>query len=176
MRDKILAFEYLVKLLLDWNGVEDPQSGRVTPFSHLKVLKLLFLVSAVEADKTNNGLLDLFDDFVAMPYGPVESEIYNAILNNKTTYYTFTQNGLEQKTPDINFDNLDADIKSRILSSVNRLRKYNSKLVTCKPFELVDITHKWSCWSIAYKYALSLGVRSIKIPNESIKLSLKFFS
>ena len=71
---KILAFEYVLENLGKWYQDETRTSG-VPVFTKLKAFKLLFFVSSAEAQNENLGLLKLFDNHHALPYGPVESDI-----------------------------------------------------------------------------------------------------
>ena len=73
------AFEYLVFKLVKW--YKSNHNSNINDLSILKVLKLTFFVSAVGTTRdTKDTLLDnVFDNYFAMPYGHVESDIYNSI-------------------------------------------------------------------------------------------------
>jgi hypothetical protein len=44
----------------------------------LKLFLLLFFVTSVGSNKSSeNQLTDIFDNFVAMPYGPIELDLFN---------------------------------------------------------------------------------------------------
>ena len=62
---KILYFEYIIHLLLQWHKEIYSNVNPIASFTRLKSLKLLFLVSSVNATQDNNGLLDIFDKFYA---------------------------------------------------------------------------------------------------------------
>lgn len=140
--------------------------------SKIKVLKLLFFVSAVDADSNNDGLLDIFNNYCALPYGPVESDIYDTLGN--LGYFNVDTVGIVQKK-EIDFI-ATLDDRLRIDSAVENLKRINPSLITLKPFDLVELSHKWSCWSIVYNFALDNGSYSHPIPVELIKAETKIFS
>lgn len=77
MTTKELAFEYLMDCFIDWyKSIKNDNSFHYS-FTKLKVIKLLFFASAVNANNEDHNLLGTFNKFVAMPFGPVESDIYN---------------------------------------------------------------------------------------------------
>lgn len=177
MEQKVLCFEYMMFLLIQWAEKKDPKGIHVESFTRLKALKLLFLVSAVDATKDNEGLLDIFDNFYAMQHGPVESDIYNAMLLKNTRMYVFEGNTttIQNHNLDI-FDNVSDDLKYRIENSVNLLRAKNEQIIWCSPFELVNITHKWNSWREAINFAHVLDKKSEFMSVESIKNDSKLFS
>ena len=77
-------FVYFVDALNKWNKEINPNSS--STYSKLQLQKLLFLASAINADKNNHEMLDMFNDFYALPYGPVEMDIYEAINSNTLKY------------------------------------------------------------------------------------------
>ena len=89
--DKILLFEYLVYRLIEWYKDVVSDSHYINKhFSRLTALKLLFFVSTIkDTENGNKDLLDVFNKFYAMQYGPVEIDIYTAIVEGKTKLYTF---------------------------------------------------------------------------------------
>ena len=84
MEEKKAYFEYLIDSLIQRNNCS------FDGFTTLKLIKLLFLVVGVSSTEQERGLTTIFDKFVAMPYGPVESDIYNCIQNNALTKYSIT--------------------------------------------------------------------------------------
>lgn len=79
---KIKAFEYFVRALVrQTNNYEEFKNN---DFSQLKVQKLLFL-----ACSANTELLGIFDNWVAMPYGPIEYDIYKYTRENKGVFSFF---------------------------------------------------------------------------------------
>lgn len=74
---KIKSFEYLIYLLCKWWIEENPEKPWVeNDLSTLKVMKLLFLISSVNSNSENDGLLNVFDNWYAEPFGPNEKDIY----------------------------------------------------------------------------------------------------
>ena len=82
-------FEYLVFLLEQWkNDIQATGS-----FTKLRLQKILFFAVAVNATEENHPLLNVFNRFYAMPYGPVELDIYESMKRNEFDYIKF--NGIE---------------------------------------------------------------------------------
>ncbi|MEA4820938.1 MAG: DUF4065 domain-containing protein, partial [Erysipelotrichales bacterium] len=120
--------------------------------------------------KTNNhtDLLDLFDNFHALPYGPVESDIYNQIANDKIPNYTITDRGIIKKEFFKELS-LSAENIQKLDNSLKMLRGKNDNLIVLPAFTLVDITHKWESWDKAFKYAKFIGSGSTKMNIEHIR-------
>ncbi len=169
---KKAAFEYFIDVLTQRN-CEDCQD-----FSTVKVLKLLFLAvglaSSEEDLKKDVSLINIFNNFVAMRFGPVESDIYNYIKRDQLIY-CITPTGCIKKENAVQSE-LSDDIKELIESAVADLLNKNSKILSAQPFELVDITHKWSCWQICYEMARNNNQNMSPIPSELICLSVKYCS
>lgn len=177
-QNKVLCFEYIVSLLIKWHQeVTGEATGYLYSFSRLKVLKLLFFVSAVKT-VDGNDLLDLFDNFSAMPLGPVECDIYKSMVDKETVVYEFPERLMKVEQRNINtiFSGIDKKTKENIENSVSALRLKNKYIVCLKPFDLVNISHQWSCWDTAYECALFFGKRSYNMSVESIRESLKYYS
>lgn len=68
--DKIEAFDYMLHLFEKWRDSHEELKNE--PFPKLTVMKLLFLAAAPKKDG-GDDLLDIFDNFYAVPYGPVEN-------------------------------------------------------------------------------------------------------
>lgn len=66
----------MLHLFEEWRDNHETIKGK--PFPKLTAMKLLFLAAAPKKDG-GDDLLDIFDNFYAMPYGPVESDVYNYI-------------------------------------------------------------------------------------------------
>lgn len=138
---KIKAFDYMLQQFDKWRkDYFESQNIPVKPLSRLIVLKLLFLTAA---PKTNKGkdLLDIFNNFYALPYGPVESDIYNAIQENKLPSYHIKERSVEKKAQQ-SYNSQDPLI-IRINAAINELKDINPFIISLSSFELVEITHKW---------------------------------
>lgn len=180
IEQKVLAFEYMLSELFEWYSeiqTKNNSISDITSFSRLKSLKLLFLTAAVGTSEDNEGLLDIFNNFYAMQHGPVESDIYGAILAGNTHVFDFS--GRDTKMNDEKkklFNNIDSSIKQRIDSAIALLKEQNKNIVTYPPFDLVEITHKWNSWKIAIEVAQILGKGSEMMNIENIKSDVKYFS
>mgnify|MGYP003610257323 CR=1 FL=1 len=85
------AFEQFVLGLIKWWAEVNPEKEwEENDLSILKVLKILFFVSAVGADSKGDGLLNIFDNWVAMPYGHVEKDVFDLIRHKKGEFSFFT--------------------------------------------------------------------------------------
>ena len=179
--EKILYFEYTISKLLDWYkqlGNDESKNN----FSVLKSLKLLFFVSAAKAEPGKKSLLleDVFTDFYALPYGHVESVIYDSIKGEggNLKYFKLSSIGLSVNDvgEDDSFKNLDNNIKQEIDDSIDYLKSKNKYLVTMFPFDLVNLSHAWYSWQQYYKIAKGSGNSSIHIPPDVIKDENKIFT
>lgn len=179
MEDKLISFEYLLYRFMQWyeelNQINDESHHQfLREFSRLKALKLLFLVSAIKNENGNN-LLYLFNNFYAMQHGPVESDIYNAMVQDSFRYFRFQnrQTSFKQQT----LSELE-HIENRecLDNAISSLRQANSEIVSYPAMDLVEITHKWISWKSAYMVAQMLGKGSQFMPIEMIENSNEFFS
>lgn len=168
MEDKILFFEYFIDSLSQRNN------NSFKGFTTLKLIKLLFLTVGVSSTEKDRGLTTVFNNFVAMPYGPVESDIYDTIRTDRLSKYNITSSQCAIKNNNAN-TTLDEDSKQIIDNAIKLLFERNPEILSCQPFELVDITHKWSCWKICYDVALANGKHSISIPSRMIQNSIKYY-
>ena len=69
-QEKQRLFEYFVVQLDKWKMSVSNISN--APFTKLQLQKLLFLTAAQDATEQNHPMLDMFDRFYALKYGPVE--------------------------------------------------------------------------------------------------------
>lgn len=164
---KIKAFDYMLQQFDQWRrDYFESQNIPVKPLSRLIVLKLLFLTAA---PKTNKGkdLLDIFDNFYALPYGPVESDIYNAIQENNLPSYHIKERSVEKKAQ--KSYKLQDPLIIRINNAINELKDINPFIISLSSFELVEITHKWDSWNRSIKFAEFMGRSSEKMSTESIR-------
>lgn len=170
MKDqKDLYFKYIVFKLLEWHK-ETTNKEDISSFSRLKVLKLLFFVSAIKVEQTDDRLLDTFDNFYAMQYGPVESDIYDSIVKDQySLYFTLSNREILKKAK---FDKIPTEIdeteKKIIDSSLITLKERNKNIITYSPLELVELSHKWSSWQDAINMAKMLGKGSEKMTSSKI--------
>ena len=140
----------------------------------LKLLKLLFLVSVIKVDE-RYLLDDIFDNFYAMPYGPVESDVYNNI-SALANYIVGNRDISLKETADFTYPNKNHDpLYSRIDKCVNALYDKNKALFNMPTFDLVELTHKADSWRIVFADAQKRGKYSLHMPKEIIKETTVYF-
>lgn len=172
--NKIKCFEYIVLKLIDWHKEKNPEANVSSNFSKLKVMKLLFFVSSVKANDDNMGLLDIFDNFWAMPFGHVESDIYNSLSETKAVSISSSKISINQV--DKNYFSEIYEHTDIIDDSLKSLKLINSDLINYEPFDLVELSHKWESWITIYSLAKQQGKQSLKIPTSLIQKEPKSFS
>jgi uncharacterized phage-associated protein len=172
---KIKAFEYVVSRLIEWYLSRNSDQDYKSDFTKLKLIKLLFFVTSAKATRSNEGLLTIFDNIWAMPYGHVESDIYDNL--NQTVAYKISRNGLIENQIDFNsyFSGIDTE-KVFIDQSIQKLKEENPDLINYNSFELVELSHRWESWQTVFSLAKSQGKLSLKIPNITIQNEPKLFS
>ncbi|MCI6051267.1 type II toxin-antitoxin system antitoxin SocA domain-containing protein [Phocaeicola plebeius] len=176
---KLLSFEYLLYHFMIWyeedQKISDTSHHKfLSEFSRLKALKLLFLVAAIQ-DDCQKDLLPIFDKFYAMQHGPVESDIYNAMVRDDFKYFRF-QNRQTSFKEQVFSGFEEIENKRSLDNAIYLLKKANPKIVSYPAMELVDITHKWISWKSAYMVAQMLGKGSQLMPTDLIKNDHQFFT
>lgn len=179
MIDKFISFEYLLYRFMKWyeelNHINDEAHHQfLCEFSRLKSLKLLFLVSAIK-DEDGRNLLSLFNNFYAMQHGPVESDIYNAMVHDTFKYFRFQNRKTYFKQQSLS-ELEEIENKECLDKAISLLKDANPDIVSYPAMDLVDITHKWLSWKSAYMVAQMLGKGSQFMPTEMIENSNEFFS
>lgn len=171
---KLEIFEYFVLKLFDWKKSKGNNSN--IPFTKLQLQKLLFLTSASNSTDKAHGLLDIFDNFYALQYGPVEMDVYHAMSND----YRFKFLTFENRECTINYKNqgplnITNEQKFLVDSSIDFLRKENDEYVNMEAYKLVNITHGWTVWQVAMATANLLDSKmgkmsTIDIINSNVKI------
>jgi uncharacterized phage-associated protein len=179
---KKLAFEYVVFKLIEWFKTQnqiatDAAFNQANDLTKLKVIKLHFFSSAVNSK--SNRLLDLFNNFYAMPYGHVESDIYNTI--NDLERYSISNNSLTIKPQYIeqlsaSFNDFDASYKQEIDTAILNLSAENKTLIKYPALDLVELSHNYFSWKCMFNIARSQDRYSEPIPSQLIKEETKFFA
>ena len=159
-------FEYIIEKLAEKNK-------DLSSYTTLKSLKLLFFVVAI-SESTEGNLLSIFDKFYAMPYGPVESDVYDSLFKNELKKYKISSSGCDIKN-DRAIIEIEEQEKIKIDNSINNLLMENPDILNYTPFKLVDLSHKWSCWKICFAIALNNSKTSIFMPSDSIRNSVKYY-
>lgn len=170
---KKLAFEYWLTQMLNWGKEMIPQVSFYS-FTRLKALKLLFFTAAVQ-NEDGDDLLDVFDNFYALPNGPVESDVYNSITADDLTYYTFKDFSFATKQP-FSDNELNAELKWRIDTAIDTLKKKNEKIVAYNAEMLVALSHTWLSWQSAIQIAQALGKGSYKMDRRLIRDNAQTFA
>ncbi|MCE4067320.1 SocA family protein [Chryseobacterium gleum] len=176
--DKLLLTKYILYKFSVWYE-ESYGNSESNDLSVLKSLKLIFLLATVNSDKPNENLLDIGFKFVAMPYGPVETEIYDS-YREKTITDIIDTNGINSSfLKSINYDEVLSHLsgeKKIIDNSLSILKSKNYYLILKSASYLVDLTHMFNSWKQNYKKALILGKYSFDIPNDDIKKDILYYS
>lgn len=176
--DKILLFEYLMCRLIEWyKEVVSNQQYINKHFSRLTALKLLFFVSTIkDIENENKDLLDIFDKYYAMQYGPVEIDIYSAIVKDESRLYKFGVHELVQTSQDTTiFNSLDTQDMNRIDRAIFLLKDKNPQIISYPASRLIDISHKWGVWQNAMFIAAMFGRRCEHMPIDSIRENRQFY-
>lgn len=169
-------FHYLHYRALQWYcEINNKKNIDENDFSILKSMKLLFFVVSVNCEE-NQSLLDYpFKDFVAMPYGHVELEVYDSIKKSTNINVTIDNRKTVFHNDYIDFLQIDIDVKSKIDNSIRTLRLLNNSFVNYSAFELVELSHKWDSWNKYFSMAKENGLRIESIPPQVIKEENKLF-
>lgn len=168
MRNKTLFFEYFVDALIRKNN------NKTDTITAPKIIRLLFLTVGLYSTYENKLLTEVFNKFVARPFGPVETDVCELIAEDILTKYTINNTGCYIKNDSINI-NLEDDSKRVVDDAVNLLIENNPNILNYQPTHLVDIVQKWSCWKICYDVALTNGNFNIIIPPKMIRNSIKYY-
>ena len=173
--DKNLLFEYIVYRLDGWK--RKLGARHMPAFTKLRLQKILFLICAWNVTKEEPKLLKVFNRFYALPYGPVEMDIYEAMKDNSSfKHLHFDGNECEYDAMnDSMFDELSKDAKDYVDAAVEHFVSEKRDYLTMPVFDLVDITHKWSVWQISMEYAKLQGRNKEGISNESIINSTQYY-
>ena len=167
---KIKAFEFITEKLLEWHASQN--NNQQNDFSKLKLFKLLFFVSAVNASKDNDGLLDLFTSFCAMPYGPVESDVYNNFQDCKRVNISKEFTTLIDPIDENYYESIE-EYKVKICNSIESLKIANNKLINYSAYDLVELSHQWISWKSIFNLARLQNKLSLPIPSSIIKFEPK---
>ncbi|SFC52917.1 Panacea domain-containing protein [Flavobacterium phragmitis] len=138
-------------------------------FTILKLIKLHFFVIVINSEK-DRELLDI-NEFWAMPYGPVETNIYSQIRREKNFTEFILSN--EKLYFSNNKPNINTLIENKIIDSINLLLELEPRLLFTDAGTLVELTHKWNCWRKNYSLARARNSYSSIIPKEDIINDIK---
>lgn len=173
IHSKVLAFEYLLTQLINWGKCKQPFVSYMS-FTRLKALKLLFFTAAVRNEQ-GGDLLDVFDNFYALPNGPVESDIYNRITCDELTYYTFRDFSVSTKQQ-YDENSLPEDLRNRINAAVEALKRMNPDIIAYRADQLVALSHNWQSWQDSMLTATALMKGSFPMDVNQIRNNPQFFT
>lgn len=179
--EKIPYFQYILHKLILWNNEVNRTTNN--DITILKSLKLLFFISAAKTSIKENDLLDeVFDSFWAMPYGHVESDVYDEVKRLKGDLGLFelsSNNCISKISSDTDIKSLTSSLdlsKIKLIDdSIDTLKSYNRDIISYSAFELVELSHQWYSWRRNYRLAKEKGSHSQKIPSIDIKFESKIF-
>lgn len=170
--ETINIFENIVFELRNWyinkKGVSIDLFNDFNDFTILKIIKLHFFVVAINSENQSDLLHK--NTFYAMPYGPVETNVYDFYKANNGNFHErftisnekiiFTQRAI---SPEIN-----PTLKEQILNSIEKLEELEPNLILAGAGSLVELTHTWNSWKKYYSLAKSKESYSELMPNEEI--------
>lgn len=170
---KIEAFDYMIYRLVQ---KQEELTGKPNDICRAKALKLSFYLTArsIELNKENN-LLDLFDDYWAMPLGHVEMDIYQ-YLKAKKFRNVFIDN--EHSIVENENFQLDEDIKKLIDETIDDFttNEKTKHLISYDGYKLCEVNRKlWFSFKVSYQRAREKGLHWEKIDNELIRLETKIY-
>lgn len=156
-------------LYIEKKGISPQQFNENNDFNILKLIKLHFFVVAINSDQ-DDELLDL-NEFWAMPYGPVETNVYSRIRTNKNFKEFILSND------SVNFigekPEFNKMLEVKITNSILMLMDLEPRLLFTDAGTLVELTHKWNCWKKNYSLARAKKTYSSIIPKEDIINDIK---
>lgn len=167
--DKNLIFEYLVFRLNEWKLKLENKNVKVPAFTKLRLQKILFLVCSWQVTNTNMKLLSVFDNFYALPYGPVEMDIYEAMKNDSFQHICFEGNiCICDSLMSTMFAGVSDEHKLYVDETIKHFMDSHFKYLSMPVFDLVELTHRWSAWKITMDIATFFGKKIEKMSVKSI--------
>lgn len=152
-------FEYVVYKLDQW--YKETHEGLTLQITKLRLQKILFLLCAVNATKDQKRLLLVFNRFAALPLGPVELDIYEAMKDNQFSHIHFDGDDCRVGALEcVSFKTIDAENRQMVDEAVVALKAKGRNYLTMPIFDLVDLTHQWSVWQTAKLVADIFGHKS----------------
>ena len=169
MSVKNKEFEYIVFLINEWRKTCNISERVLTK---LRLQKLLFLLSTVEitVDVNSKGLLQYFNHFYALPYGPVEIDIYHS-MNHNGDFNNISFNGnfcVIDDLENVNESEIEMNFKKQAKRSIELLKSKKRNYLSMPVFDLVAITHQWSVWINSFSAAQMLGGKQFPMKLDAI--------
>src|SRR5574343_1000595 len=161
---KQLVFEYFLKSIYKYQS----ESNSI---GSLKAMKLLFFTCLINSEKGSDPvLLDIFDNFRAMPYGHIEGDIFDMLIKKNPLNYFEVSNKEIKVIGDLNKleEDIHSYIKYEINKSINLLSEVNPEIFSMSAFELIDLSHLHYSWRKTYVSRKDVDNYSPKIEKDII--------
>jgi len=175
LQTKLAAFDHVVFKLTEWYGERNGQWAQ-NDLSKLKITKLLFFIAAITATAEEEGLLETFDSFAALPYGHVESQIQDHMEDSEN--FVVGRNLVQLRVGRQDYQPVELEneaIRDLIDQAVVNLKSKNIDLINYNQFSLVELSHRWQSWKTVFALAKRNGKFSMAIPKEMIMQEPKIF-
>jgi hypothetical protein len=162
---KIKYFEYFISSLL----IENEKTNN-NHLNNFKVMKLLFFLCS-----SNTDLLDVFDNWVACPYGHLEKDLEIYIKENKGEFSFFSINRFGIKLKE-NYNINQIEEFPIIFNSLKVLLEKNKNILNHSGSYLIDLSMEHKSWVDNYRIALNENKYWQSIPKEEILKENHYYS
>lgn len=121
-------------------------------------------------------MLGIFNNYWALPYGPVESEIYDAMSD--LSNFQISNNSISLKeNATLDFTSISQNGNADAIdTSIDQLRLENESLVRMAAFDLVELSHKSEAWKIVFSNAQKNGFSSKAMPVNLLRDTIVFYN
>jgi hypothetical protein len=158
--DKIKYFNYFLYKLYQHKGSKnDFGKNKINPL-------FFFLLNAVDG----YILYDIFDDFYALPYGPIEKTINHLIKNQEELSFTITRFDLDKKNDFIPFQDENTKLIDKAFD-----RLVTTTLIEKSVSYMVDLSMEHESLLNARRNAIKENKLAYPMSNDDLKNELKFF-
>ena len=158
--DKIKYFNYFLYKLYQYKGSKnDFGKNKINPL-------FFFLLNAVDG----YILYDIFDDFYALPYGPIENTINHLIKNQEELSFTITRFDLDKKSDFISFQDENTKLIDKAFD-----RLVTTTLIEKSVTYMVDLSMEHESLLNARRNAIKENKLAYPMSNDDLKNELKFF-
>ena len=158
--DKIKYFNYFLYKLYQHKGSKnDFGKNKINPL-------FFFLLNAVDG----YILYDIFDDFYALPYGPIEKTINHLIKNQEELSFTITRFDLDKKSDFISFQDENTKLIDKAFD-----RLVTTTLIEKSVTYMVDLSMEHESLLNARRNAIKENKLAYPMSNDDLKNELKFF-
>ncbi len=123
----------------------------------VEIMKLLFFTCVLKKE-----LLNTFDNWVALPKGPIEDDAYAYLKSERSFMEKSNDYGRNPNNcNDLNFETVSSKDKTSITFSLEYLQ--NTGLLRMPEDFLVEVSHRWDAWKTPFIAALEQGKRAKKM-------------